>query len=137
MKKRIYILITSVVVVVLGLLFVFHLEGHSSDGYKNISINQYKNKIDSNQSFVIYVYSSTCPACKKFKPKLNSTIEKEDAKVLALNINKKKNRDNKFLDKNNIVATPTLIFYKDGKVNDKKEGVISKRNLSRFLESKP
>lgn len=102
--------------------------------YKNVSMKEYKQKMNNKEDFVMYIYSPTCTFCKSFKPTLNETIKETDLKILALDTSISENLDNTFLNKYKIEHTPTLIYYSRGEEKDRREGNLSKKDLLKFLE---
>lgn len=81
--------------------------------YQNISIDTIQDKLDNNQSFVLFLYQKTCLGCKEIKPIINSYVRKTGNQIYALDINGID--DKTYLIQNlNISGTPTVIFYKDG-----------------------
>ncbi|MEK5176763.1 thioredoxin family protein [Heyndrickxia sp. FSL W8-0496] len=134
MKKWYLTVIALVLIGVTSTLVIVQKAKSNEDNYKNISLHDLERKLDQKESFITYIYSTTCPACKKLRPVLNSTIKEKKVEVLALNISLEENYDEQFFKENNIKVTPTLIYFNDGVEKGKKEGNISKKALENFID---
>lgn len=97
----------------IGLLLVsiFLLTGCSKSFIKEISYDEYKDLIDSKETFILEVMREDCSACVSFKPKLESVANKYEIEVKVLNTD---NLSDEELDSFGISGTPTVIFYIDG-----------------------
>lgn len=131
--KKIIIFFAIILCSVGAIIFIIQDTRADKPLYTSISIEDYKGKLEKKDSFVMYVYSTSCPACQSFKPVLNEVIKEHKSKVLALNTAVKENNDPTFFKENNIQHTPTLIIYKDGVKQDVKVGYQSKKELISFL----
>lgn len=79
--------------------------------YIDIDWDEYDSKISNKDSFIFFVYSSSCSACKAFKPKLASVIQEKHIYVYGIDLDKNSN-NHKILK--TIEYTPTIIIYKEG-----------------------
>lgn len=98
----------KLVLLVIGIIL---LTGCSKSNLKEISYKEYKNLIDSKESFILEVMREECTACKSFKPNLEAVIDKYNIEVKYINTDKLSDDE---LDELGISGTPTLIFYNDG-----------------------
>lgn len=98
----------KLVLLVIGVIL---LTGCSKSNLKEISYKEYKNLIDSKESFILEVMREECTACKSFKPNLEAVIDKYNIEVKYINTDKLSDDE---LDELGISGTPTLIFYNDG-----------------------
>lgn len=98
----------KLVLLVIGIIL---LTGCSKSNLKEISYKEYKNLIDSKESFILEVMREECTACKSFKPNLEAVIDKYNIEVKYINTDKLSDDE---LDEFGISGTPTLIFYNDG-----------------------
>lgn len=98
----------KLVLLVIGIIL---LTGCSKSNLKEISYKEYKNLIDSKESFILEVMREECSACKSFKPNLEAVIDKYNIEVKYINTDKLSDDE---LDEFGISGTPTLIFYNDG-----------------------
>ncbi len=98
---------------------------HQSDykdqvsSFSQVNIQLVEDKIDKNKDFILYIGRETCPECINFVPLLSEIAREENVKVLYLDsTNTDKSKDIKeFRDKYSITYVPSLLIYKDGKVN--------------------
>ncbi len=134
MKKIIIIAITSVLIGVIG-FFIFNSNSMQKPLYQQTSLKEYKSKLSSKETFVIYIHKTSCSACQQLKPTINEIIKEKNIKWLAVNVEEQQNFDLSFLKDNNISKTPTLIYYKNGIENQRLEGIQSKKNLLKLLKS--
>ena len=80
--------------------------------YQEISIDTYLDKIENNESFLLYVNLKGCSGCAEFRPILDSYIEKSGAEVFAISINDLDHPDNPYAGQ--IAYTPSLAIYENG-----------------------
>lgn len=118
---------------VLIIIIFFFFKGVRVENYNEISLTKFKDKINTNDDFILYIHSPTCEACQKFLPKLKSAIKKSDTKVFALDVNDKQNMDQDFYTENDIRLTPTIIKYISGKEVSRKTGKIKEKEIHKFL----
>lgn len=133
MKKRIFIisiLIASICIV--G--FISQSNSLKKPLYEKISLQQYKDKIKSNDEFVIYIYKTSCPGCEQMKPIINKIIKEENINLIAMNVEEDKNLDISFLKEQEINKTPIWLHYKNGKEIKRLEGVQSETVLKNFIK---
>lgn len=124
-------------IIILALLTTYLIKENIGDTplYKNISLDEYKNKITNKETFYIYIYSPQCPACKKSMSVVNGFIKKYKIEMLAVNTSEKENKDSKFFSNNKIEYIPTLIYYKNGAEYSRLVGTISQKDIEEFFKS--
>lgn len=133
MKKIILILPLLLVIIIIG-LYVVNSESIESVNYSNVSLEEYKNKLERKDDFIMYVYKTSCGVCREMKPQINAAIEKSGAEVLALNADDEKNISVSFFKKYEIEKTPTLVFYEEGLEVDRLVGYYNEDDLLKFLQ---
>ncbi|GAB2700371.1 thioredoxin family protein [Paenibacillus thermoaerophilus] len=80
--------------------------------YQNIVLpDELDAKIKSNEGTFVYFFSSTCSYCKATTPKLMPIAKEAGVTPLQFNLLEFEEGWKKY----NIEATPTLVYYKDGK----------------------
>ncbi|HJB78347.1 MAG TPA: thioredoxin family protein [Candidatus Nosocomiicoccus stercorigallinarum] len=77
-----------------------------------------KQKIDSGEEIFVYYWSPVCEYCLKATPLLMEAKDKEDFPLIQVNVLEYQT----FQREQGIEATPTLIYYKDGKEVTRAEG---------------
>lgn len=86
---------------------------------------------NSNKLVVINLYADWCMPCEMFRPVLQELDKKyKDAEFYQVNVDEAK----EFVTLNNITATPTLLFYRDGVEKERIVGVKSIDNLSPIID---
>ncbi|MDA7027084.1 thioredoxin family protein [Bacillus sp. CLL-7-23] len=136
MKKFVLSLIVVCIAIGIG-VYIYMSSVNNNNEYKDISFNNYQTKIKDNKSFFLYVYQTGCPACDELKPTLNKVIKNKKVMVYALELSKYGDEYKDYFIKNNIVSTPTLIHYKNGKEDYRLgEQLITEEKLNKFLNRK-
>ncbi|MGX1195723.1 thioredoxin family protein [Metabacillus sp. SLBN-84] len=103
--------------------------------YNNISTNEYEKNLKKKNTFISYIYATSCPACQEFKPVLNNVIQEEDVEIHAVNLDVEDNRDRELYDSKNIMETPTLLCYENGIEKKRNVGYMSEKKLKSFIAS--
>ncbi|QCR33689.1 co-chaperone YbbN [Lysinibacillus sp. SGAir0095] len=94
-----------------------------NENYQNIILPEaLKEKIDSGEPVVAYMFSPTCVHCQAMTPALMPIAEEVDVQVDQYNLLEYE----KGWDDYTIEATPTLIYFKDGKEVNRIVGDYSK-----------
>ncbi|WP_128895420.1 thioredoxin family protein [Longirhabdus pacifica] len=102
--------------------------------YQDISMEQYQEKINNKESFVIYVYSPECSHCQEFKPTLNTAIEDNEIEIIALNTNVEENKDEAFFQQIQLQSIPALLHYENGVEFNRAVGTLTEEQLYAFLQ---
>ena len=104
-------------IIVIGLIVFFFLGSNSSDNFIKLNYNEFKEKIDNNDSFVLCVSRTTCSHCNDYKPKLKEVSKKYNIKIYYTEINEFSNSELDYFKDNFGFdgGTPITMFIKDGK----------------------
>ena len=89
-------------------------------------------KIENKESFIVIASSDTCSACKTYKPIVEEFTKKvEDASLVEVVIDKAQEDEDlgNFVLKYSITATPTTLFFKDGKLKTMVARVLTEGEL--------
>lgn len=118
MKKKIIYLVIAILIFLTG-IFIFiqnQNKNHKSIYLKEITYTEFKNLLNENETFVLYIGNENCYACSIYLPKLISVIEEYKVEIKYLDTNKLSGEENiEFQQDAYITGTPTTIFIKDGK----------------------
>ncbi len=80
---------------------------------------------------VVDFWASWCGPCVALAPVLNELSEKnKDVKVVKLNIDENPNISDKF----NISSIPSVLFFKQGKIEDRTVGFKSLKTFQEILD---
>lgn len=88
--------------------------------------------LDSGKMVFVDFYADWCEPCHMVSPIIEEIAnENTDENLIFVKINVDENRN--LASKYNIYAIPTLILIKDGKVIDRRAGVLTKDKLLNFI----
>lgn len=113
------------------------------DSIDSITINSFEKSIKNKEKLLVYVGRPTCSDCNLFEPLFINQINKNDwnSYITYLNVAKIKKNEHKWLEfkkQYHLNYTPTIAFYKNGKLVDKLEWspnkVILNSELNKFIE---
>lgn len=103
--------------------------------YIDIDYTELMEKIDNKEDFILFIYQTGCSHCESFEPKLNEVIKKYNLEIYAINL---KDLDDiqyeKVKNRTFVSGTPTTVYFKDGKKEDKITGDKSLEKLMSFLK---
>lgn len=89
--------------------------------------------LESELPVLVDFWAEWCGPCKKISPILEEIAPSYADKIKILKLNVDQNSETPV--KYSVRGIPTLILYKAGKVIDTKIGLVSKTQLSEFLDS--
>lgn len=99
--------------------------------YQNIILpDDLKKKIATGEPVTAYFFSPECVHCQEMTPRLSPLAEKNDIEIVKLNILEYEQGWNDYL----IQATPTMIYFEDGKEVVRVEGAISNDQIQGFFD---
>ena len=115
MKKKKYLLIASMLIVILGIIIGYFLFS-MNDNLIKLSYDEIMEKIDNKESFILCISRTTCSHCNVYKPKLRKVANKYDIKIYYTDVDKYSKEDLKnFSSKISFDGgTPTTLFIKNG-----------------------
>ena len=103
--------------IVLIFMLVILLTGcTSSDKYmKEISLDDFKEKMANKETFALYVGNENCSHCVAYLPTLKSVLKKYKITIYHLDNSKLSKKEyNEFNEYISISGTPTIAFIKNG-----------------------
>ncbi|MBG9568493.1 hypothetical protein ABE38_24695 [Brevibacillus agri] len=93
-----------------------------------------ENSVDDLDEGLLYVYSQTCPYCKKFTPTFEQAVSSyPDLKVVRWDIYAEQKKREEAI-KLGVDSTPTVFAVKKGKVVDKLVGVVNEVAVRKFIQ---
>jgi len=130
-----YIVSLIVILMTFGIgIYVYSSAIDNNHEYKDMSFEKYMEKLDSNQSFFLYVYRTGCPACEELEPTLNKVIKERNITIDSIEMSKNRNSHKDYFVEHNIDSTPMLIHYKNGKEDARLSNqIITEKKLNQFL----
>jgi hypothetical protein len=109
-------------------------ESETYTTYQDLTYDEYKEKIDNKESFVLLLYQTGCSHCESFEPKLNEIISYYNLKIYGLNLAELSDKEYSIVkNKTHVSGTPTTVVIKEGSfentgddklVGDKDEQVV-------------
>jgi len=83
--------------------------------YTELSFDEFQNKLNNKDSFVIVMGSSTCSACAMYKKTMDEIIKDEQVEIFYLGLDKLDDTQySKIYSKYVVKSTPTTIFFENG-----------------------
>lgn len=141
MKKILIILLSMIVITGCGNKlyngYKITNEGKSDkkvNSYISLTYEEYKEKIDNKDSFLILLWQTGCAHCESFEPTLNNIISNFNLEIYGLNL-AELNEEQYAIVKNKtfIQGTPTMVYFEEGKNNTKMVGNRSEEEVLKFL----
>lgn len=103
----------KVLLVILSLLLLCGCS--SKNNLKEITYNDFKEKVDSRESFLLYINRTGCSHCENYEPVLIKALNNKNVIAYKLNLaNLTVSEENAVTKKVNLKGTPTLIYIKEG-----------------------
>lgn len=88
--------------------------------------------LEENLPVLVDFYSDSCVACKKLAPVLGNAEDEYEDKIKVYKVNT--NFDTELAEQYEVMANPTLIFFKSGEAKDRKTGAMSQKDLNSWIE---
>ena len=99
-----------------------------------ISKDDFEEKVlKSRVPVIVDFYSDSCIPCKQLSPLLGDIEDdyEEPLKVFKVNVN----FDAELAEQYEVMASPTLVFFKDGKETERIRGLVKKTELFEHVEA--
>ena len=134
-KKKMFVLLSIVVGIILFIIIGSVLEGKKSGKY----LDEFYSALNGNENKLVMIGRDNCSWCQLFKPNLDFMSDKYDFKYIYVNTNELTNSVfNKMLkdidvDSKNF-GTPLTIVVREGKVIDSLNGYTDEVDLLEFLK---
>ena len=103
--------------IIMGLfIFTIILSGCSKEEHiKEISLDEFKEKIANKETFAIYIGNKGCSPCVSYRPILEKVLEDYEITIYHIDNSKLDNKEYaEFRTYINISGTPTVAFITDG-----------------------
>lgn len=105
-----------------------------------INIDEYLNKYNGEEKFLVLVARPTCHYCQIAEPILRNISYKYDININYLNTDNFQNDDaQKFIQSDeffsNGFGTPMLLIVSNGRIDDMVDGVTDKKHYEEFLKN--
>ena len=116
-KNNNLIWIIAIVILVLLVAFLIINKAISKGDLVELTYDEFTEKIDNEESFVLCVSRTTCSHCATYKPKLESVAKDYGIDLYYIDIDKYSEEEQDEFEKiiNFNDSTPTTVFLKNGK----------------------
>ena len=103
--------------------------------YDEISYSEFKEMMDNEESFVLFIGSTTCKHCDAYKVTLNKVINEYDVDIKYIDISKLDDKDYSALQaKIPFSGTPTTVFIENGEEESSFNRVEGEGSYSEVVE---
>ena len=105
---------------ILIVISLFLLTGCSSNSLRNINFKEFKNKIESKESFAVYISRTGCTHCENYEPTLKKVLKDNKIKIYKIDLAKlQQSEETSVKNKVKLEGTPTLIYINKGSADTK------------------
>lgn len=123
----------------ISIIFIFSLilTGCSSkeEHIKEISFNEFKEKIESKDSFALYIGNKNCSHCVSYLPTLKSVLNKYNITIYHLDNSKLSDSEQTNLKTYaSISGTPTVLFITDGEEETTLNRIVGETTKEETIE---
>jgi thioredoxin 1 len=99
---------------------------------KLTSTNFEKEVMQAKTTVLVDFWAPWCGPCKMIAPHLEELAKESEGKIKIAKLNVDDAPD--VATRYTVMSIPTLLVFRDGKVMGKKVGVMSKRDLAKFIQ---
>ena len=97
-----------------------------------ITTSEFQKKVlENSKPVVVDIYTLRCPNCKVIEPIFEATAEVNKESYSYYKLNASNNME--ITKKYKVLGVPTLLFFRHGKLVDKKTGVMKQVNIEKRL----
>lgn len=154
MKKSDFILIGVVVLIIVLCLFTtkgneeleevnYPLTLNGETGLHQITYNEYEDKVESGEPFIVIIEREGCSYCTMYMPVVEEVAKEKKIPLYYIDIAdltsgemRNLERTNKYLKRNSNWGTPTTLFMLGNRVLDALGGYTDKNGVLSFLDGK-
>lgn len=137
MKKNSNLIwIIAIVILVLLLAFLIINKAISKGNLVELTYDEFVQKIDNEESFVLCVSRTTCSHCATYKPKLESVAKDYAIDLYYIDIDKYSEEEQEEFEKiiNFNDTTPTTVFLREGKETTTSNRLVGDASTSRIID---
>jgi thioredoxin 1 len=96
---------------------------------KELSLQEFEEKLASNEPFVVDLWPPWCPTCMEMLPTVEELANESTVPFYKVNVDEQP----ELKEKNRIKAIPMLMFYKDGRIREFLYGKNDKTKIEQRL----
>ena len=135
-KNNNLIWIIAIVILVLLVAFLIINKAISKGNLVELTYDEFVQKIDNEESFVLCISLTTCSHCTTYKPKLESVAKDYGIDLYYIDIDKYSEEEQDEFEKiiNFNDSTPTTVFLKNGKETTASNRINGDVSTSRIID---
>ena len=135
-KNNNLIWIIAIVILVLLVAFLIINKAISKGNLVELTYDEFTEKIDNEESFVLCISLTTCSHCATYKPKLESVAKDYGIDLYYIDIDKYSDEEQEEFVKviNFNDTTPTTVFLKNGKETTASNRINGDVSTSRIID---
>lgn len=115
MKKWFLIILAIIVLGALGYFIYTNFSGKLTS-YIQISYEEFEEKVNSDEKFVLFIGSESCSHCQTYKGTLNRVVKDYNVEIYYIDISSLTNEQFAYLNSHfPFTGTPTTIVIENGK----------------------
>lgn len=109
--------------------------GNKLTTYEEIDYQKFNTMIEAEQSFVLFIGSTTCSHCDLYKETLNEAIKKYQVHIYYIDVSKlSSDENNKLKLVANYTGTPTTVFIENGQETSMYDRIDGNRPMDKVIE---
>ena len=135
-KNNNLVWIIAIVILVLLVAFLIINKAISKGDLVELTYDEFTEKIDNEESFVLCVSRTTCSHCATYKPKLENVAKDYGIDLYYIDIDKYSEEEQDEFEKiiNFNDSTPTTVFLKNGKETTASNRINGDVSTSRIID---
>lgn len=115
MKHKFLLITGTIIIVLLIIIFILKNNNNNKDYLIDITYDEYLEKVNNKDTFVLYVKQTNCSHCISFTPKFKELLSEYKVTAYSLNLtNMTEEEYNSFDNDLNVSGTPTIMFFEKG-----------------------
>lgn len=100
---------------------------------KRLSEKEFDEAVGAEHLALVEFYTDSCIPCKQMSPILGDIEDDYEGRVTVFKVNA--NFDAALAERLEVMASPTLVIFRDGAELDRKTGILKKPALSEWLDA--
>jgi len=124
--------------IIIFILSIFLLTGCETNNkpanLKEITFNELYELLDAKETFILEIFQDGCSHCTVFTPRFKTVLKDYNVEAKSLNFSSITEKQyNKFTSDFGSVATPTVIFIKDGEEKTRINRIIGEASKNEII----
>ena len=110
----------------------------SNKPYIEINYNQFKEKLENDETFIFYIGSTECSFCKRYEKTLKRVVDEYNVDVYYINVASGNLTEDEMKELDNLVnftGTPLTVFVIDGEIQGKYNRINGAVGSEKIIEA--